>query len=761
MILEKQKEANILTEGVSQGSIGMSLDLDSAQVLMQMLSKNLYSDSIGSTIRECASNALDSHRRAGVDKPIIVSFKTNNSNNYEFSVEDFGTGLDASDVENIISKYGKSTKRNSNTELGMMGLGFKAPLAYSSSFYFTCRKDGMERKYMMYEGEDVNTIDLLYEMNTSEENGVKVTIPVKYSDRREFIEKTREQLAYFENVYFDFENDAIVNDFVIFRNSDFQFSEMATDRKMHLSLDNVYYPLDFQKLGIEALYFPVALRFSLTDGIFPTPNREALRYTQESKQIILDKIKTVANYFVNKYNESVEESDNIYQMVDFLSSSTRSLSLFNNSYNINLMKSFSDVAVKEPTLIGVEKLDLKRLYTNKDYWLSGYSPKFKINYRGAAINLEKRYTHDWRVGELKNVEVYYYTNKLPGIKKEYIKQITSNNKSSIIVRKGRDFVLGMDKHKVLGYSNNYYNILGLSNYPKSEWRQLIKEFIYILSLFEKDFINVDEMVVPQYFIDSRKRIKIRSSVTDGDGKRKKLSGEIIGKEAVPLLRYVYGKNCKWEAKVYKIENLIKNRYITIYGGQDDVETMDQLYSIFNSKGGVNFALFSDRELLNANKIDAHNWISCKEFMKGEHKRFKRAATAHLIETLRSANHSAFAKSHLLEEISLSLYNDISELTEYLSKWYRKSSECTPIYNKLLEIATANNLFDQSIFDVYLRTKNRLQASRFINYQISVAGYSMHSECKKCMIDLFKYNKIRVNLNNYKLASVQEEEEEEN
>ena len=122
MILEKQTEAHILQEGESQDSIGMSLDLDSAQILMQMLSKNLYSDSIGSTIRECASNALDSHRRINSDKPIIVSFTRNSSDNYEFSVEDFGIGLDADDVKNIISKYGKSTKRNSNTELGMMGL---------------------------------------------------------------------------------------------------------------------------------------------------------------------------------------------------------------------------------------------------------------------------------------------------------------------------------------------------------------------------------------------------------------------------------------------------------------------------------------------------------------------------------------------------------------------------------------------------------------------------------------------------------------
>ena len=121
MILEKQKESKVIVDGNVNESIGMSLDLDSAQILMQMLSKNLYSDSIGSTIRECASNALDSHRRSGTTDPIIVGFKINDQRNYEFTVEDFGTGLDADDVKNIISKYGKSTKRNSTTELGMMG----------------------------------------------------------------------------------------------------------------------------------------------------------------------------------------------------------------------------------------------------------------------------------------------------------------------------------------------------------------------------------------------------------------------------------------------------------------------------------------------------------------------------------------------------------------------------------------------------------------------------------------------------------------
>ena len=121
MILEQQKEVEVLRDGDSPETIAMTLDLDSAQSLMQMLSKNLYSDAIGSTIRELVSNALDSHRRANVSKPIIVSYKPNNEGNYEFSVEDFGVGLDDNDITNIISKYGKSLAREEINSLGMMG----------------------------------------------------------------------------------------------------------------------------------------------------------------------------------------------------------------------------------------------------------------------------------------------------------------------------------------------------------------------------------------------------------------------------------------------------------------------------------------------------------------------------------------------------------------------------------------------------------------------------------------------------------------
>jgi hypothetical protein len=277
IINQKQSEVEILQTGNSD-TIGMSLDMDSANILMNMLSKNLYSDSIGSAIRETVSNSLDSHRRSKCNKPIIVSLLLNAEGNYDFSSEDFGTGLDADDVKNIISKYGMSTKRQESNTLGAMGLGFKAPLAYSSTFYFTCRKDNVERKYMMYESEEGNSIDLLYESPTIECNGVKVIIPVNYKDRMEFYCKIQEQLAYFQNVYFNVNvNGSIIdNEFKIHRSTNYQFSELANDSSIHICLDDVYYPLDFNKLGINRIQIPLGLRFGLNSGLVPIPSRESI-----------------------------------------------------------------------------------------------------------------------------------------------------------------------------------------------------------------------------------------------------------------------------------------------------------------------------------------------------------------------------------------------------------------------------------------------------------------------------------------------------
>ena len=753
MILEKQTESNILQEGDSQGSIGMSLDLDSAQVLMQMLSKNLYSDAIGSTIRECASNALDSHRRAGTTDPIIVSFKTNNESNYEFCVEDFGTGLDADDVKNIISKYGKSTKRNSNTELGMMGLGFKAPLAYSSSFYFVCRKNGVERKYMMYEGEETNAIDLLYEALTEERNGVKIIIPVKHYDRSSFTEKIKEQLAYFESLYFDTPMSDIDNSFSIIRHNDFQWSPLATDSYLHICLDNVYYPIDFKKLDISNISFPIGLRFSLSDGLFPTPNRESIRYTKEAKEIILAKIKNVADFFIHKYNTTVTDSEDVMSIIDHYRDNTHYITSFAGDHLTwsvdNFMKHASIPFIK-PQLKGVSLLDLNRVAYMRDNLLSEYATKYRID-RSRAKTMENSRWNSIDYSILRaNRPIYVYSERLSGLMKDYVKSLHGNDWNVYIVKKEKKIILGNIKNSGNSNYSTYMDLLKLHNYPKNQWRTLIKEWQYVVSFIEKRFVNLDELVVPQAFIDNRKKVSVSSNGGSGTtGRRQKLQGEVSGKLAAGLEKYVSGRNCKMVPTIIQMENAHRISKLTIYGGQEHTELINKLYKMFNPNN-VRMIVFSERELKTLKDIDLHNWITMEEFMKGEHKVFRRAVTAYLIDKFIDENSSAFRKRSNMENVSSSLHADMETLHAYCKKYHLDAGDS--LYESIISVAQEHNLFDAEMYSLYKQVKSVFNKLPFIETMFSaMQNYSVNRPLIKITIDLFKYYKQRVNLENYKIV----------
>jgi hypothetical protein len=756
MILEKQTESNVLTEGQAQESIGMSLDLDSAQILMQMLSKNLYSDDIGSAIRECASNALDSHRRAGVSEPIVVSFKSSSANNYEFCVEDFGIGLDADDVKNIISKYGKSTKRNSNTELGMMGLGFKAPLAYSSSFYFVCRKDGMERKYMMYEGEDVNTIDLLHETSTVERNGVKIIVPVKYNDQYTFRKKIKEQLCYFESVYFDVPSDSSINnEFLISRHPHFQFSEMSTDSKMHICLDNVYYPLDFSKLGIDTIDFPIALRFSLMDGLYPTPNRESLRYTQEAKEIIKNRLSDVANYFVSKYNESIDEGSDIVAMIHYLENSGLYVNFNESRYDIEDLQKFSTVPVKTPSLNGINLLDFSVLYKhNKSNLLQSFELKHSLRYK-RMTDCSKNYNYNWTIKHiiLQNQQVYTYTDRLHGIKKDYLRHTCNQQDQVFIAKNSKEMQLG---HPAKFDNTTYYHLLGLKHFPKNKWREVIKEYQSILDMISSKFINLDDLVIPQTFIDSRKKVKVSSSGVITDRRQPKLKGEIIGKRSEDLQKWSDGRNCKFVPITYKMEDLDQAKHLKVYTSHEDSLTLDALYGIV-TKQKIELVTFSQRELNVIKDSEIHNLISIEEFMKGETAPFKRMATAYFIKKMTSKYSYVFEKRDQIGFTSADIKKKLCNLQEYVSDNYAipsysgGSSQAIEFLDSMLVIAEDNNLFDMNIYPEALEMIKILEKLSFLNpFCKGVTWYNESNDLVSVLTDLFKYYRYRVDLKHYNI-----------
>jgi hypothetical protein len=741
MIVEKQKEAKVLQEGTSQGSTAMSLDMDSAQILMQMLSKNLYSDPIGSTIRECASNALDSHRRSGTTKPIIVGFSSNSSGNYEFTVEDFGIGLDNLDVENIISKYGKSTKRESDTELGMMGLGFKAPLAYSSSFYFICRKDGMERKYMMYEGEDVNTIDLLYETSTSEDNGVKIIVPVNYLDKGTFIQKIKEQLAYFESVYFDVNlpYDTVKNEFSIFRSEHFQYSELAQDEDMHLCLDNVYYPLDFSKLGIGRINLKIGLRFGLSDGIFPTPNRESLRYTEDAKSKILDKIKLVADHLITLYNSSIKDSEDIKGVMDHYYHSSKYLNMNNVKFNISHILQFSNVKLIDPNLVGFKHLSGKKIYDIRFNILDDYRIKYKL-YR-STLSTKIHFDKITSPMNLDDDTFYIYDEPIKGMKKNYLKHILNNSTQyNFIKRTEKDMPL-FPKSK--GDQRNYHFILGLAVHPKSTWRERIKEFQKLTELSLKDIKSIDDIIVPQDWIDAQK--KIRATVSKATGRRK-AKGEFNCKLAETLLRYVDDKDCKFTPTIFKFEDLHKEKSLFIYDLHENAANLDPLYKLV-VRQPIKLITLSGRETKLIESFDINNLMIFETFMKGDNKPFRRMATAFLINNLIKQHNNVFIKSSVVSRLSIPLGDNLELLKNYKDKNFHTGNET--VAKAILQIAEGNNLFDHEIYYIYKQVKETLERLSFLNVLLSrMVKYESDDELVNIIMELCKRFKFRMNYQNY-------------
>ena len=760
MILEKQTESHILEEGTTQETVKMSLDLDSAQVLMQMLSKNLYSDSIGSTIRECASNALDSHRRVGCEEPIIVSFKRNSqADTYEFSVEDFGIGLDADDVRNIISKYGKSTKRDSNTELGMMGLGFKAPLAYSSSFYFVCRKDFMERKYMMYEGEDTNSIDLLYEKPTAEPNGVKVIVPVDYSDRYQFYNKIKEQLAYFDNVYFDVEpmgSYNVPNDFTIYRAEHFQYSQIATNSDMHLCLDNVSYPIDWEKLGIERIRMKMALRFSLSDGLFPTPNREAIRYTKEAKETILKKIVTVGNVFMDKFNDAITTQSDIKAIMEFYSRNSKHIKSWYKGTDedicIDDLVKHSTTVVAQPKLDTIKLLNLERLAVkSKEYILAEY--KFKYRFSNGKFQNSKNYHYEHlRISDLTGHGVggvYIYDDSLPKGKQDYLRTLLPDNKTIYFVKKS-PFKL-RSKTGQTDYAKYYDSVLGLSKWPRTQWRELIQEFQYVVGLYQKDFVDADAIDVPQSFKDAQKakRMKVLTLPTKGP-KKVRLKGEFSGKVGTRMSVDLSDQYCKFVPTTFKMEIIHQRTILNVYAKEADKKKMDNAWSCFNKH--ALFVLVAQATYDNLQKADLHNWITIDKFMEGKNRPFKTIATEFLIRDLIETYSATFKRIETVKEISADLADKLQTLHQYHNSQYRSYAD-DDTRKAVIEHATANNLFDQPTYLVYKQVNEVFTKLTFLDAILDAMDYSNskhNSPMMVAIVDLFKYHKHRVNLEHYKL-----------
>ena len=271
------------TDITKQGSLGgrkiaMTLDTDSLPHLMSVLS-NLYSDPAGAVVREYTTNAMDSHKAAGQTRPVELT-RPNRLSPF-FVVQDFGVGMSEADIENIYSQFGNSTKRQSNTESGMLGLGSKSALTFTQQFNLIAVKDGRKVIASIGRSEDgTGGIEIVATSDTTEGNGVTIKIPVQ-SNHDYFNEKIDQFSKYVRD------GSLMINGKLVESDLDFITPEIAVrpDRGYNVRdrvvMGDVSYPTNEQ-----AMYGQQVIYFVPMGSVDFTPSREELHFTARTDETL-------------------------------------------------------------------------------------------------------------------------------------------------------------------------------------------------------------------------------------------------------------------------------------------------------------------------------------------------------------------------------------------------------------------------------------------------------------------------------------------
>lgn len=285
MIVE-DKKVNTVVDGMITESF-FSVKQENLAHIFSILRNSLYSDKAGAIIREYSTNAYDAHVQAGIkETPIKINCPSRFSP--LLSIRDYGFGLNEEQIFNVYASYGESTKRHTNDQVGMMGLGSKSAFSYTDSFTVISYHDGLKKSYLAY--IDDSGIGKIMKVNEepTDETGIEIQVPVKPLDCYQFENAIVKQLRYFSPTPV-LNNPVVQNSLVeskpktVFDGTKYQIIHSYDDN--YVVMGNVAYPFSTSSINSPAYTSAVnsvldthlkVVLFAEIGDVIPSASRESL-----------------------------------------------------------------------------------------------------------------------------------------------------------------------------------------------------------------------------------------------------------------------------------------------------------------------------------------------------------------------------------------------------------------------------------------------------------------------------------------------------
>lgn len=314
------------SEGFQSESF-FSIKQDNLAHIFGILRNQLYSNKPLAVIREYCTNAFDAHVDAGkADEPIIVTIPTHISPN--LIIRDNGNGLTTEQVYQIFASYGESTKRGTNDQVGMLGLGSKSAFCYVDSFTITSYSNGAKAVYNAYiDTTQIGKISLTHTEPT-DETGLEIKINVNTNDISTFNYEIFDFLKFFNPKPIILNNDAIKRQI-----ADFDLKPILSggnwkvikrgdwnNSRALITMGNVNYPVSISSLpSLELREFlndfkHYDLYVNVPIGtVKPSASRESLDMNTKTTNSVMDAFNQVKDEIQAEYCKKIESSKSMWE----------------------------------------------------------------------------------------------------------------------------------------------------------------------------------------------------------------------------------------------------------------------------------------------------------------------------------------------------------------------------------------------------------------------------------------------------------------
>ena len=334
---------NTVNDKISSNiSDSSKFEIKADAAMFELLSKKLYTNPVRAVIRELVSNAIDANIAAGSKDQIIVHLP--NIIEDSFYVKDFGIGMDENELLSVFT-YGGSLKRNSNEQIGGLGVGAKSPFSIVNCFTVESNKNGNKILASCFIEKDGIPRFKVLSKEKSNERGTKISfnvlekyfnafieesnlvflfskeMPVLYNGKSTFLDNLYlKNIEEFEKLRFAFQKDGLKNYDLLFEEYP-ELTEYAIKAVLRMFGDNhfivnmggVPYILEmnqiFSELSALKKFFNIkmnsiyVLNFDI-GTLDIQASRERLNYTENTINIIKNKIlDIVVEYFNTELNK--------------------------------------------------------------------------------------------------------------------------------------------------------------------------------------------------------------------------------------------------------------------------------------------------------------------------------------------------------------------------------------------------------------------------------------------------------------------------